>query len=37
MKCFNITFNAQGSKVIMVFVNVGATKINIIVVEVLKK
>jgi hypothetical protein len=37
MKCLNITFNAQGSKIIMVFVNVGTMKINITIVEVLIK
>jgi hypothetical protein len=37
MKCLNITFNAQGSKVFMVFVDVRTMKINITIVEMLKK
>jgi hypothetical protein len=37
MKCWNLTFNAQVSKVIIVHVQVGAMKIYVAIVEVLKK
>jgi hypothetical protein len=37
MKCWNSTFNAQGSKVIIVVVQVGAVQINVAAVEALRK
>jgi hypothetical protein len=37
MKCWNSTFNAQGSRLIIVVVRVGAVKIYAAVVEALRK
>jgi hypothetical protein len=37
MKCWNSVFNAQGSKVIIIVVQVGAVKIYVAAVEALKK
>jgi len=37
MKCWNLTFNAQGLKVIIVVIQVGSVKIFVIVVEAFKK
>jgi len=37
MKCWNSAFNAQGSKVIIVVVQVGGVKIYVAAVEALKK
>jgi hypothetical protein len=37
MKCWNLAFNAQVSKIIIVDVQVGAMKIYVAIVEVLKK
>jgi hypothetical protein len=37
MKCWNSTFNAQGSKVITVVVQVRAVQINVAAVEALRK
>jgi len=37
MKCWNLALNAQVSKVIIVDVQVGAMKIYVVIVEVLKK
>jgi hypothetical protein len=37
MKCGNLTFNAQGSKVIIVVVHVGLIKIYVVEVEVPKQ
>jgi hypothetical protein len=37
MKCRNSAFNAQGSKVIIVVVEVGAVKIYVVVVDSLRK
>jgi len=37
MKCWNSVFNAKGSKVIIIVVQVGAVKIYVAAVEALKK
>jgi hypothetical protein len=37
MKCWNSTFNAQGSRVTIVVVHVGVVKIYVIAVKALKK
>jgi hypothetical protein len=37
MKCWNLAFNAQGLRVIIVFVHVGVVKIYVTLVEVLRK
>jgi len=37
MKCYNFSFNAQGSRIIIVVVQVGIMKIYVVVVEVFKK
>jgi hypothetical protein len=37
MKCWNSTFNAQGSRVTIVVVHVGAAKIYVAAVEALRK
>jgi len=37
MKCWNSAFNAQGSRVIIAVVQVGAVKIYVAVVEALRK
>jgi len=37
MKCWNSAFNAQGSRVIIVVVQVGAVKIYVTAVEALRK
>jgi len=37
MKCWNSPFNAQGSRVIIVIVQVGAVKIYVAAVEALRK
>jgi hypothetical protein len=37
MKCWNSAFNAQGSRVITVVVQVGAVKIYVTAVETIKK
>jgi hypothetical protein len=37
MKCWNSTFNAQGSRVTIVVVQVGAVKIYVIAAKALKK
>jgi hypothetical protein len=37
MKCWNSTFNAQGSKIIIVVVQIGAMKIYVVVVQAPKK
>jgi hypothetical protein len=37
MKCWNSTFHAQGSKVIIVVVQVGAVQIYVAIVEALRK
>jgi hypothetical protein len=37
MKCWNSAFNAQGSRVIIVVVQVGAVKIHVAAVEALRK
>jgi hypothetical protein len=37
MKCWNSAFNAQGSRVIIVAVHVGAVKIYVAAVEALRK
>jgi hypothetical protein len=37
MKCCNSTFNAQGSKLIIVVVHLGAVKIYVAAVEALRK
>ncbi len=37
MKCWNLAFNAQGSRVIMVVVQVGAVKIYVTALEALNK
>jgi len=37
MKCWNSAFNAQGSRVIIVVVQVGAVKIYVAAVEALRK
>jgi hypothetical protein len=37
MKCWNSTFNAQGSRVIIVVVHVGSVKIYVVVVQVFRK
>jgi hypothetical protein len=37
MKCWNLAFNAQGSRVIISVVQVGAVKLYVVAVEALKK
>ncbi len=37
MKCWNLAFNAQGSRLIKVIVQVGAVKIYVTAVEALRK
>ncbi len=37
MKCWNSAFNAQGSKIIIVVVQVGVVKIYVVAIEVLRK
>jgi hypothetical protein len=37
MKCWNLAFNTQGSKIIIIVVLVGVVKIYVAAVEVLKK
>jgi hypothetical protein len=37
MKCWNSAFNAQGSRIIIVIVQVGAVKIYVAAVEALRK
>jgi hypothetical protein len=37
MKCWNLAFNAQGLRVIIVVVHVGVVKIYVTLVEVLRK
>jgi hypothetical protein len=37
MKCWNSTFNAQGSRVIIIIVQVGAVKIYVAAVKALEK
>jgi hypothetical protein len=37
MKCWNLAFNAYGSKVILVVLHVGAMKIYVVAVEALKE
>jgi hypothetical protein len=37
MKCWNSAFNAQGSRVIIVVVHVGAVKIHVAAVQALRK
>jgi hypothetical protein len=37
MKCWNLVFNTQGSRLIIVIVQVGAMKIYVVAVEALEK